>query len=128
MGHRLAGCPEVDFADLLDEPFLALPASAGPVRDYWLATDQRQGRPVRVGAEVRNADETFEALGNCLGVVLLSQGNAAIYCRDDVVSRPVRGLTPSELAVAWRTDDHHAVIRDFVDACRWAVAPDRSGQ
>jgi hypothetical protein len=29
----------VDFADLLDEPFLALPQGAGPLRDYWLALD-----------------------------------------------------------------------------------------
>ncbi|MCP2352548.1 LysR substrate-binding domain-containing protein [Nonomuraea roseoviolacea] len=35
--HRLAGRGVVDFAELLDEPFLALPESAGPLRDHWLA-------------------------------------------------------------------------------------------
>ena len=29
-------------ADLLDEPFLALPQSAGPLRDYWLAPTARR--------------------------------------------------------------------------------------
>lgn len=120
--HRLASLPEIDFADLLDEPFLALPASAGPLRDYWLATDHRGGRPVRVAMEVRNADETFEAIGNCAGIVLLSEGNAAIYHREGVTARPVRGLSPSELAVTWRTGDHRAVIRDFLDACRSVAA------
>ncbi|HTF47734.1 MAG TPA: LysR family transcriptional regulator [Pseudonocardia sp.] len=124
--HRLADCQEVDFADLLDEPFLALPTSAGPLRDYWLAIDHRQGRPIRVGAEVHNADETFEAVANCLGVVLLSEGNASIYRREDVIARPVKGLTPSELAVAWRVDDHRTAIKDFVDACAGNSTPKRS--
>ncbi len=124
--HRLAECHEIDFADLLDEPFLALPASAGPLRDHWLATDQRQGHPVRIGAEVHNADETFEAVSNCLGIVLVSAGNAAIYRRDGVVCRPVRNLTPSKLAVAWRTDDHRVAISDFVEACRSTTENARS--
>ena len=41
--HRLATYASVSMTDLLDEPFLALPESAGPLRDYWLALDQRDG-------------------------------------------------------------------------------------
>jgi DNA-binding transcriptional LysR family regulator len=44
--HPLASRDVVDFADLLDEPFLALPRGAGPLRDYRLATDARGGRPI----------------------------------------------------------------------------------
>src|ERR1035438_10432259 len=32
--HPLAAREVIDFADLLDQPFLALPKSAGPLRDY----------------------------------------------------------------------------------------------
>jgi len=71
-GHRLAAGPVVDFADLLDEPFLALPESAGPLRDHWLATDERGGRPPLIGAEVANPDETYEAVVAGQGVVLLA--------------------------------------------------------
>ena len=60
--HPLAAREAVDFAELLDEPFLALPAAAGVARDFWLAVEDRGGRPVRVAAEVASADETFEAL------------------------------------------------------------------
>ena len=35
---------EIAFADLLDEPFVALPASAGVLRDFWLAVDARGER------------------------------------------------------------------------------------
>lgn len=114
--HPLAGRPSVEFAELLDEPFLALPSSAGPLRDYWLAIEHRGGRPVRVGAEVRNADEAFAAVEEGSGIVLLAAGNAAIYQRAGTVAIPVDGLSPSELAVAWRVDDHRGTVRDFVEA------------
>ncbi|MFC0599168.1 LysR family transcriptional regulator [Streptomyces palmae] len=115
-GHRLATRAEIAFAELLDEPFLALPDSAGPLRDFWLGVAERGGRPVRIGATVSNADETFEAVEEGSGVVLLASGNAAIYQRPGVVARPVTGLSPSELALAWRTGDHRMVIRDFAIA------------
>lgn len=49
-GHRFAGCAVIPFRDLWDEPFIAAPAQTGGWRDHWLATDERDGRAVRVGA------------------------------------------------------------------------------
>ena len=115
-GHRLARRRTVPFVELADEPFIALPHSAGTLRDFWLANDQRTSPPELV-AEVATADETFEAVASGLGVVLLSAGNAEIYKREGVVCRPVSGLSPSELAVVWRTDDHRHAVRSFIDAC-----------
>jgi DNA-binding transcriptional LysR family regulator len=120
-GHRLAAQKMIAFDALLDEPFLALPKTAGPLREYWLGEPERAGRPVTVAAVVTTADETFEAVANGVGVALLSAGNAALYARADVVMRPVSGLGPSELAVLWRDDDHRTVIRDFVLACTTAA-------
>jgi DNA-binding transcriptional LysR family regulator len=110
---------------LLEEPFLAPPASAGPLRDYWLATEERGERPIRIAAEVSTPDEAFEAVAGGVGVVLLSGGNAAIYKPAGVVCKPVGGLSPSQLAVAWRTRDERAVVRDFVAACRQAATEQR---
>ncbi len=122
-GHRLAAAAEIPFAALLDEPFLALPESAGVLRDHWLAVDERAGRPVRIGGVVANADETFEAVAEGLGVVLLAAGNATIYRRPGVVARPVTGLTPSRLALVRRPDDHRTVLRDVLDAVRHHESP-----
>jgi DNA-binding transcriptional LysR family regulator len=69
-----------------------------------------------IAAEVTNADETFEAVANGIGVVLLSAGNAAIYRRAGVVTRPVAGVGPSELALIWRADDPRRAVHDFVAA------------
>ncbi|MFI8191642.1 LysR family transcriptional regulator [Streptomyces sp. NPDC085946] len=114
--HPLADRPVVPFEDLVDEPFIALPATAGALRDFWLGNDHRR-TPARIAATAETADEAFEAVASGLGVVLLSAGNAEIYQRETVVCRPVTGLSPSELAVVRRTRDHREAVRVFVDAC-----------
>ncbi|MFD6274342.1 LysR substrate-binding domain-containing protein [Streptomyces sp. NPDC060209] len=119
-GHPLAAPasedPEgmADFADFLDEPFLALPPEAGPMRDYWLALDARGGREPRIGGVIASAEETYEAVANGEGVVLLASGNAPLIARDHVVCLPVRGVTPSELAVAVRRDDERPLVRAYL--------------
>ncbi|HEY4465584.1 MAG TPA: LysR family transcriptional regulator [Streptosporangiaceae bacterium] len=118
--HRLAGQPVVEFADLLDEPFLALPESAGPLRDYWLAADARGGRAPRIGAEIASTDETYEAIVDGRGVCLVAAGNAPLVTLGGVVTRPVRGISPSRLALAWRAGDHRPLVRDYARACRQA--------
>ncbi len=115
--HRLATREQIAFADLLAEPFLALPHSAGILRDYWLALDARDGREPVIGAEVSSTEETYEALVNGDGVVLLATGNAPMVTRDGVVCRPVTGISPCELALAWRRDDTRPLVRGYVAAC-----------
>jgi DNA-binding transcriptional LysR family regulator len=115
--HPLAGREVIDFAELLDEPFLALPEGAGPLRDYWLALDARAGRPPRIGAEINSTDETYEALLDGRGICLVAAGNAPLIALEGVITRPVRGVSPSRLALAWRADDHRPLVRDYARAC-----------
>ncbi|GAA1578617.1 LysR family transcriptional regulator [Actinomadura kijaniata] len=121
--HWLAGRDRVGFAELLDEPFLALPEGAGPLRDFWLALPERGGRPARIGAVVANPEETFSAVEEGSGIVLLASGNAAIYRRPGIGAVPVTGIAPCELALAWREGDHRVAVRDFVDAVDPAPGP-----
>jgi DNA-binding transcriptional LysR family regulator len=119
--HPLARRDVIDFADLLDEPFLALPPSAGPLRDYWLAVDDRGGRPPLIGAEIASTDETYEALVDGRGVCLLAAGNAPLVTLGGVTTRPVHGISPSQLALAWRSDDTRPLVLAYAQACRQAV-------
>jgi DNA-binding transcriptional LysR family regulator len=125
-GHRLAARPAVPFADLAAEPFIALPPAAGALRDFWLANDHRV-EPARVGATAETADETLEAVAAGLGIALLSAGNARLYAREDVVCRPVIGLSVSELAVVWRTGDDREAVRVFAAACCICSAAEPGG-
>ncbi|CAM5732307.1 hypothetical protein SFUMM280S_05658 [Streptomyces fumanus] len=119
-GHPLAARDRIDFADLLDEPFLALPAGAGPLRDHWLATDARGGRPVVVGAEVASTEETYEALAAGLGVVLVAPVSSRSASGDAGSSPPSApgnlgldpGAVPREVGVAQpRPPEHREVER-----------------
>ncbi|WP_410616342.1 LysR family transcriptional regulator [Amycolatopsis sp. lyj-109] len=125
-GHRLAARAVVPFGELADEPFIALPPTAGTLREFWLGTDHRT-RPARIVAEAETAEEAIEAVGSGLGVVLLSAGNAELYRRDDITYRPVGGLPPGELAVVWRNNDDRRALHIFTDACtRCLCDPQRS--
>uniref|UniRef100_A0AAU2V0H0 LysR substrate-binding domain-containing protein n=1 Tax=Streptomyces sp. NBC_00003 TaxID=2903608 RepID=A0AAU2V0H0_9ACTN len=119
--HPLADREIIDFTDLLDEPFLALPDSAGPLRDYWLATDARSGKPALIGAEVASTEETYEALVAGLGVVLLAAGNTPLITLGGVVTRAVKGISPSRFALAWRADDRRPLVQEYVRACELAT-------
>ena len=119
-GHPLAGRDSIEVADLLDEPFLALPASAGPLRDFWLASEVRGGRPARIGAEVASTEETYEALADGRGVCLLAAGNARLVALGGVTIRPVKGLSLATLALAWRRDDRRPLVLDYARASRQA--------
>jgi DNA-binding transcriptional LysR family regulator len=115
-GHRLAQFEAVPFAERAGEPVIALPPSAGPLGDFWLAAADRT-TPARVAAEAETAEKTFETVAAGLGVVLVLAGNADIYQREDVVCRPVTGLSLRRLAVVWRTTDDRKAVRIFLDAC-----------
>jgi DNA-binding transcriptional LysR family regulator len=115
--HPLAAGPEVELTDLLKEPFVALPESAGPAREFWLATNERNGQAATIGVEATTPDETFEAIASGQGVHFLAAGNADIYARPGITCRPVRGISPCHLAVAWRTHDRRQAVVAFVSAC-----------
>ncbi|GCB46211.1 LysR family transcriptional regulator [Streptomyces sp. NL15-2K] len=120
--HPLAARAEIDFADLLDEPFLALPESTGPLRDYWLALDARDGRPARIGAEIASTEETYEALVAGLGICLVATGNVPLLTLGGVITRPVHGVSPSRYVLAWRREDgRRPLVRAYAEACRGVV-------
>ena len=65
--------------------------------------------------------ETYEALVDGQGICLLAAGNVPLIALEGVITRPVRGISPSQLALAWRTGDHRPLILDYVRAVRQAA-------
>ncbi|MGC9378037.1 LysR family transcriptional regulator [Streptomyces sp. MH13] len=117
--HPLAARDTIPFHDLWDEPFVAAPAETGRWREYWLAADERDGHPVRVGAVTEQPDDWLSAIANGYGVALAPESAARFYTRPGVVYRPVTGVSPSRVAVAWApVDDTNPVVQDFVRCCR----------
>ncbi|MEO3795514.1 LysR family transcriptional regulator [Nonomuraea sp. B10E15] len=117
-GHRLAAREQIPFRDLWDEPFVAAPEATGQWRDYWLAAGEREGRPVSVGAVTDQPDEWLNAIASGYGIALAPASSARFYARPGVTYRPVTGVSPTRVAVAWSpADDANPVIQDFVGCC-----------
>ncbi len=120
--HPLAGRSSVSFTELLDEPFLALPASAGPLRDHLLALSERGPRPVHISGEVASTEEAVEAVAANQGICLIAAGNVHTFQRDGIAILDVTDVSPNSLPLAWRHDDHRPALLSFVDAVRSAAA------
>lgn len=116
--HPLAIHEQIPFRDLWDEPFVAAPAETGWWRDYWLATDERDGHPVHIGAVTDQPDEWLGAIANGYGIALTPESSTRFYARPGVTYRPVIGVSASQVGVAWAaSDDTNPVIQDFVRCC-----------
>lgn len=116
--HPLAEAADIEFADLWDEPFVAAPEDNGWWRDFWIGADARPAKTAVIGAIARNTDEWLTAIANGFGVSFTPESSARYYPRPGVRYRPVRGIGPSRVAVAWpATSDANPIVRDFVRCC-----------
>ncbi|HEY9367658.1 LysR family transcriptional regulator [Streptomyces sp.] len=116
--HRLAGREEIPFRELWDEPFVAAPPETGPWRDYWLAVDAREGHPVRIGAVTENPDDWLTAIANGYGIALAPESAARFYPRPGIAYRPVTGVAPTRVGIAWPpAADTDPVVQEFVACC-----------
>jgi DNA-binding transcriptional LysR family regulator len=116
--HPLAACDQISFRQLWDEPFVAAPEETGWWRDYWLATDEREGHPVRIGYVTDQPDAWLTAIASGYGIALAPESAARYYARPGLTYRPVTGISPSQVGVAWPpANDTDPVVQDFVRCC-----------
>ena len=109
--HRLAGRRQASFAEVSNEPLVALPGSAKELRSFWLAEHARHGSPAPIACEAETADEALENVAAGNGSVFISAGNSVLYAREGVHFLEVPDLPPARLAFLWRAGDTRAVIR-----------------
>lgn len=123
--HRFATRDVIPFRELWDEPYVAPPLETGPWRDYWLGADDRDpGHPIRIGAATEHPDEWLTAIANGYAISLAPESAARFYARPDITYRPLTGVSPSQVAVAWApSDDANPIIQDFVHSCLKVTHP-----
>jgi DNA-binding transcriptional LysR family regulator len=106
--HPLARRAELSLADLHGTTVVR-PASPDPVwNEFWTA-----GCPQTIDA--RTLEAALELLGARRAVAISAAGWARFYPRPGVRSLPVAGLSPSEVALAWRRGESNPLVRRFVD-------------
>ncbi|ORA34173.1 LysR family transcriptional regulator [Mycobacterium aquaticum] len=100
--HRLAGRHEVQIAELLDDPIVCAPLTAGIWRDYWLAMDARGNRPPTIAAVAATYEAETTSIARGLGISFTSSSVARFYDRPGIVYVPIADRPPSLTALAWR--------------------------
>ncbi|MCM6772028.1 LysR family transcriptional regulator [Nocardia sp. CDC159] len=117
--HRLADCARIEFAQLWDEPFVAAPPDNGRWRDFWIGADERPPETAVIGAIAHNTDEWLTAIANGFGISFTPASSSRYYPRPGIVYRPVDGIGPSRVAVAWpSSSEPNAVVREYIRCCR----------
>lgn len=113
--HRLAGQATLALDELLEEPFIVGPSSAGVWRDHWLATEHRDGVPPRLGPEATTIDEWLHIVAAGHGVSLTPASSERFYGRPGVRFVPVKEVGGSTVAIARRRGPCCAAVSAFVD-------------
>jgi DNA-binding transcriptional LysR family regulator len=99
--HPLADRREVQIAELLDDPIVCAPLTAGTWRDYWLAMDVRGNRPPTIAAVAATYEAETTSIARGLGISFTSSSVARFYDRPGIVYVPITDRPPSLTALAW---------------------------
>jgi DNA-binding transcriptional LysR family regulator len=126
--HRLARRSEVSITELLDDPIVVAPGTAGRWRDYWMAMDVRDGTPPTIAAVAATYEEETTTIARGLGISFTSESIARLYNRQGIVYVPIVDRRHSYTALAWHParlgDDAAALIRQVRD--EWSFEEDQA--
>jgi DNA-binding transcriptional LysR family regulator len=117
--HPLAAAPAIDVAELFGDAWVVNATGDPTWQRYALASDQRGGRPPRLGPTVHSVDEFLEAVEADNAVGLAPESARRYYSRPGVTYVEVRDAEPSICTLSWRGDrDLDPAARALVDLVR----------
>jgi DNA-binding transcriptional LysR family regulator len=99
--HRLAQRSELSISELLEEPIVVAPSTAGRWRDYWMAMDARDGKPPTIAAVAATYEEETTTIARGLGISFTSEASARLYGRQGIVYVPITDRPRNYTALAW---------------------------
>ena len=112
--HVVAAFDEVDVADLAEEVLMQDPALV----PEWAAVATAETRE-RAGAMPHmTTKQAVSVVATGSGIVIVPMSVARLHHRKDVVHRPVVGVAPSRVGLAWRVDDDDPRVEDFIGIVR----------
>jgi hypothetical protein len=112
--HVVAAFEEVDVADLAQEVLMQDPAL---VPD-WAAVASAEARARAAAMPLMTTKQAVAVVAAGSGIVVVPMSVARLHHRKDVVHRPVNGISPSQVGLAWRVDDDDPRIEDFIGIVR----------
>lgn len=128
--HRLAHRTDVSITELLDDPIVVAPGTAGRWRDYWMAMDARDGKPPTIAAVAATYEAETTTIARGLGISFTSEASARLYDRQGIVYVPITDRPRNYTALAWHpeslSDDAAALIRQVRD--EWSFGEGQSAE
>ncbi|MBF6179508.1 LysR family transcriptional regulator [Nocardia otitidiscaviarum] len=110
--HRLADAPDIEVADLADDPFVSLPGARGStVREHIVAAAFQAGFAPRIVQEAGDTYTLLDLVAAGVGVTLTVSSVRHIRS-PGMVYKELRGERPPiEAALAWREDNASPALR-----------------
>ncbi|MET0701303.1 MAG: LysR family transcriptional regulator [Mycobacterium sp.] len=126
--HRLAQRADLSITELLDDPIVVAPGTAGVWRDYWMAMDARGGKPPTIAAVAATYEAETTTIARGLGISFTSEASARLYDRPGIVYVPIADRPRNYTALAWNpsalSDDAGALVRQVRD--EWSFGEGQS--
>ena len=127
--HPLAAKKTISVAEMIEEPTFDFKVPDPIYRDYWMAANHRGGRPPKLAAQFRGLDGLLEAVRAGLGLNIIRERIVdTMGSESGVVFRPVTGLEPADICLAWLEGNDAEPVREFVAAARDAFGDASSAQ
>ncbi|KHO22376.1 LysR family transcriptional regulator [Mycolicibacterium setense] len=116
--HRLAGKESVRAGDFADEPLVATAGMAAAWTGFWRLHPRPDGGPEPGPILVDTFEDKLEVVADGRAVALVPADDRRSTLRDDLVTMPVDGIEPCQVAVFTRADDHNPLVEVFVKSAR----------
>ncbi len=118
--HPWAGRERLDLSEVVGQPWIAAELSTDGCepaawRDSWLINPRPSGEQPIIAAVAHSIDEWREYAAAGKGISLCPASAETHYARPELAFVPSSGAPPTELCVAWRTDDANPLVERFVE-------------
>jgi DNA-binding transcriptional LysR family regulator len=115
--HRLASRPAVEPDELVNEPIVAPWDHYSPETiAWWLGPFRRARKPGDPFAE--SLDECMNFVTRALAIYCVPESVERFYGRPDVVFRPILGVEPAGVALAWHREAQNPAVASFLEVTR----------
>lgn len=112
--HLVAAFEEVNVADLAGEVLVQGPEEV----PEWAAVATAEARAGSAAMPPMTTKQAVSVVASGSGVVVVPMSVARLHHRKDVVHRPVTGVAPSRVGLAWRVDDDDPRLEEFIGIVR----------
>lgn len=112
--HVVAAVDEVDVADLAEDVLMQDPALV----PEWSAVADDGALERSKAMPAMTTKQAIAVVATGSGIVVVPLSVARLHHRKDVVHRPVTGVAPSRIGLAWRVDDEDPRIEEFIGIVR----------